>query len=369
VDGHSILGGVQVTEYTAKELFLKVKHMDAEVQDALTRFYLRLLKEETWSYQLRKENLLLKEQSQEAYRKKLNKFVRIGFLSKGKRYYVDGKPRNPFKSNLDVIRSIVDRYSFTKYETEAALISFKELTKDPSWVASLDEKLKSRERLRYLDTIFPLVFMGREISRFFFKLLFISVARSTPQAQKNPKYKAAHSLMLELLNNIELDVSYDGIDYVGKRFFLDVYVKDVMMLLYAMGAVEKHSDTMKVAILEDITIPLFTPVEHRNVTAKEYKRFVSMKPAERFDDMVRHIGGIKDHFVKDYYGENWVQELAAYIAYAITSSIEHPRDDIQGLLRHLQDKYSVTREIVDTVALEIQKKIDRSDVKNSPLIP
>ena len=89
-----------MTDHTAFELFLKVKRMDAETQDALTRFYLRLLKEETWSYQLRKENLLLKEQSQEAYRKKLNKFVKMGFLSKGKRYYVDGKPRNPFRSNI-----------------------------------------------------------------------------------------------------------------------------------------------------------------------------------------------------------------------------------------------------------------------------
>ncbi|MFH1056164.1 MAG: hypothetical protein V1744_08735 [Candidatus Altiarchaeota archaeon] len=358
-----------MTEFTAKELFLKVKHMDAETQDALTRFYLRLLKEETWSYQLKKENMLLREQSQEAYRKKLNKFVRMGFLSKGKRYYVDGKPRNPFKANLDVIKAIVDRYSFTKYETEAALLSFKELTKKPAWISSLDEKLHSKERLKFLDTLFPLVFMGREISRYFFKLLFISFSRTTPQLNKDDKYKAVHSLLMDMLNNIELSISYDGIDYVGKRLFLDLYVKDVMMLLYAMGAVEKHSDTMKVAILEDVTIPLLTPVKHPNAPEKEYKRFVSMSPAGRFDEIVKNIGAVKDHLVKEYYGESWEQELASYVAYAITSSIENPRDDIQGLLRHIQDKYSVTRENVETVAVEIQKKIDRHDSRNNPLVP
>ncbi|WP_195127349.1 hypothetical protein, partial [Nocardia puris] len=66
--------------------------MDSKTEDDLTRFYLRLLKEGSWSYQLRKENILAKKQSQEAYRKKLNKFTRQGFLSKGKKYYLDGKP-------------------------------------------------------------------------------------------------------------------------------------------------------------------------------------------------------------------------------------------------------------------------------------
>jgi hypothetical protein len=342
--------------------------MDADTQDALTRFYLRLLKEETWSYQLRKENLLLKEQSQEAYRKKLNKFVKMGFLCRGNRYYMEGKPRNPFKANIDVTKSIVDRYSFTKYETEAALVSFSELTQDPDWINSLDEKLHSRERLKFLDTLFPLVFMGREISRFFFKLLFISVSRTKPQLHKNSKYEAMHSLLMEMLNNIELNISHDGIDYIGKRLFLDVYVKDVMMLLYAMGAVEKHWDTMKIAILEDITIPILTPVKHRNVPEREYQRFLEKTPGARFDEIVKHVNGIKGHFVKDYYGEAWEQELASYIAYAITSSIENPREDIQVFLRHLQDKYAITRELVDMVALEIQKKIDRHDVKNRPLI-
>jgi hypothetical protein len=360
---------MQLTECTATDLFLKVKHMDAETQDALTRFYLRLIKDETWSYQLRKENLLLKEQSQEAYRKKLNKFVRMGFLARGKRYYVDGKPRNPFKSDIEVVRTIVERYSFTRYEAEAAIISFKALSKDPAWVASLDEKLKSRERLKFFDTLFPLVFMGREISRFFFKLLFISVSRSSMHSAKNAKYKAVNDLLLEMLNNIELNISYDGVDYVGKRFFLDIYVKDMMTLLYAMGASEKHSDTMKIAILEDITIPLLTPVKHRNAPEKEYKRFAAMTPADRFDDMVKQVNSVSDHFIRDYYGQSWEQELASYIAYAITSSVENPKDDIQALLRHLQDRYSVTREVVDTVAIEIQKKIDRHDARNSPLIP
>ncbi len=356
-----------MTDYTARELFLKVKHMDADTQDALTRFFLRLLKEETWSYQLRKEDILLKKQSQEAYRKKLNKFVKMGFLSRSKRYYVDGKPRNPFKANVNVIHSIVNRYSFTDYEAEAAMATFKELSRDDNWMGSLDEKLASRERMRFLDTLFPLIFMGREISRFFFKLLFISVSRTTDVTNK--KYQGMHELLLEMLNNIELNITHDGIDYIGKRFFLDVYVKDVMMLLYATGAVEKHWDTMKIAILEDATIPIFTPVKHRNAPDKKYDAFASRELGARFDAVVKHIGGVKDHFVKEYYGDKWGEELAAYIAYAITSSIENPNDDIQGFLKHLQERYNVTREVVDTVGLEIQKKIDRHDSRSSPLIP
>jgi len=281
---------------------------------------------------------------------------------------MDGKPRNPFTANVDVIKSIVERYSFTKYETEAAVVTFRELTKDANWVNSLDEKLRSRERLKFLDTLFPLIFMGREISRFFFKLLFISVSRTAPQLRENSKYRMMHGLLMEMLNNIELNISHDGVDYIGKRLFLDIYIKDVMMLLYAMGAVEKHWDTMKIAILEDITIPLLTPVKHRNVPEKEYDRFMERTPGARFDEIVKHINGTKGHFVKDYYGEEWEQELASYIAYAITSSIENPRDDIQVFLRHLQDKYSVTRELVDMVGMEIQRKIDRHDVKNNPLI-
>jgi hypothetical protein len=360
--------GDEMAEYTAKELFLKVRHMDSDTQDALTRFFLRLMKDETWSYQLRKENLLIKEQSQEAYRKKLNKFVKMGFLTKGKRYYVDGKPRNPFRSNPDVVRSVVERYSFTRYEADAAMQSYKELTKDPAWTASLEEKLKSQERLKFLDTLFPLVFMGREISRFFFKLLFISISR-TSDSRKSDRHGGAHALLLEMVNNLELNISYDGVDYVGKRFFIDVYVKDVMMLLYAMGALEKHRDTMKIAILEDMTIPLLTPVAHRNAPEREFRKFASLAPAARFDELVKHVNSTRDHFVKDYYGQKWEQDLAAYLAYAITSSIDNPKDDIQGLLRHLQVKYSVTKEDVDNVAVEIQKKIDRYDARNSPLIP
>lgn len=357
-----------MSEYTAKELLLRVKHMDAVTQDALTRFYLRLLRDETWSYQLRKENVLMKEQSQEAYRKKLNKFVRVGFLARGRRYFVDGKPRNPFRSNVDVIRAIIDRYSLSKYECEAAMVTFKELVKDPAWGASLEEKLHSKERLRFLDTIFPLVFMGREISRFFLSLLFTSVSRS-PRIQADARYRNAHGLILEMLSNVDLDIPFDGVDYVGKRIFLDVYMKDVMMLLYAVGANEKHWDTMKVAILEDLTIPLLMPLKHRNVPEREFQRFVSMPPSQRFDEMVSHISSVKDHFVKEYYGEKWSAELASYVAYAITSSIDNPRDDIYGLLKHLHERYGVTRELVESVAADIQEKIDRFDSKGSSLMP
>jgi hypothetical protein len=344
---------------TAKELFLKIKHMDAETEDALTRFYLRLLREETWSYQLRKEDLLLKKQSQEAYRKKLNKFVKAGFLKKGKRYHIDGKPRIPFHANEDVVKAIIQRYSFLKYEADSAFVTFKELRKDKKWLQSLDEKLMSRERLKFLNTLFPLVFMGREISRFFFKLLFISVTRTTQEIKLSSRYNGIHKLLLDMLNKIELNITHDGIDYIGKRLFLDIYVKEVMMLLYAMGAVEKHWDTMKVAILEDITIPILTPVKHRNVGEREYRRVLNMTPGERFDDIVRYVNNIKDHFVKDYYGERWGSELAVYIAYAIKTSIDNPNNSINNFLTHLQKKYDVREELIESVAKEIERKIER----------
>jgi len=344
---------------TAKELFLKIKHIDADTEDALTRFYLRLLKEETWSYQLRKEELLLKKQSQEAYRKKLNKFVKAGFLKKGKAYHVDGKPRIPFQADEEVIKSVIQRYSFIKYEAESAMMSFKELKKDKIWIQSLDEKLMSSERIKFLNTIFPLVFMGREISRFFFKLLFISVTRSSDEPQLSSKYEGMHNLLLDMLNKIELDITHDGVDYIGKRLFLDIYVKEVMMLLYAMGAVEKHWDTMKVAILEDITIPVLTPVKHRNDNDKEYEKLISKTPGERFDEIVNYVNKIKDHFIKDYYGDRWESELAAYIAYAIKSSIQDPNESITEFLTHLQDNYNVTEDLISNVAQDIERKMDK----------
>ncbi len=355
-----------MTQVTASELLTRLRHMDADTQDALTRFYLRLLKEETWSYQLRKENLLLKEQSQEAYRKKLNKFVKLGFLSKGKRYYVDGKPRNPFKPNPDVIKCLVERYSFAPYECFAAMETFKYLIKDEKWLRTLDSKLDSKDRLGFFETIFPLVFMGREISRFFFKLLFISAAKSDSVEKR---YEKVHGLLMEMLSDIELDIAHDGIDHVGKRLFLDVHVKDIMMLLYALGASEKHIDTMKIAILEDLTVPLLTPIKYPNCLKGKYESFAKMSPDKRYDVIIGHILSVSDHFVKDFYGDDWERELSAYIAYAITSSINNPRDDIKKLLKHLQTDYGVTRQVVETVAIDIQRKIDRHDARNSPLFP
>ncbi|MFC2163259.1 hypothetical protein ACFLRF_06215 [Candidatus Altiarchaeota archaeon] len=344
---------------TAKEIFLKIKHIDAETEDSLTRFFLRLLKEETWSYQLRKEDLLIKKQSQEAYRKKLNKFVRSGFLKKGKRYFVDGKPRIPFHANEDVIKSIIQRYSFTQYEAHAAITSFRMLRKDKEWIETLDEKLGSNERMKLLNTLFPLIFMGKEISRFFFKLLFISVTRTTKEIELASKYDGMHKLLLDIMNNIELDITQEGIDYIGKRLFLDIYVKEVMTLLYATGAIEKHWDTMKVAILEDVTIPILTPVKPLNCLEKDYKIFLKKTPGKRFDEIVEHVNGIKDHFIKDYYGERWESELASYIAYAIKASIDNPNTIIEDFLKHLEDTYKVNEELINTVAREMERKIEQ----------
>jgi hypothetical protein len=185
---------------------------------------------------------------------------------------------------------------------------------------------------------------------------------------RDSKYAHAYGLLSDILNNVQFDISYDGVDYVGKRFFLDVYVKDVMMLLYASGASEKHWDTMKIAILEDVTLPLFMPLKHQNSSDREYSRFANMTTSARFDEIIKYIDEVKDHFIKDYYGEGWQNELACYIAYAVTSSLDDPREDIQGLLRHLQTKYSVSRERVESVATDIQRKIDRNDLKGNSLL-
>jgi hypothetical protein len=352
-------------ELSASELITKLKDMDSDTEDALTRFYLRLLKAETWSYQLRKENLLPKPQSQEAYRKKLNKFVKLGFLSKGKRYYVDGKPRNPFKANNSVIQSLIRRYSIAKYEEDTALIRYREIEKTQIWQSLLDDKLSSSERLRFLDTLFPILFIGEEIIRFFLKLLFISTFSKNVKKTKNQSSTA----LMELLTDLDVDSSIKGIDYIGKRMFLDIYVKDVMALLYASGHQEKHWEIMKMGILEEFTITLLSPQDHPGTNAKVFKRFSKLSCSKRFDEMIEYIKSVKDHFVKDYYGRDWENELSSYVAYAITSSIERPNPQIREFLTYLEKKYSITSEVIDSVEFEIQKKIDRHDAKSDSLIP
>lgn len=357
-----------MTDFTASELFDKVNSMDSDGEDALCRFYLRLLKGETWSYQLRKENILLKEQSQEAYRKKLNKYVKLGFLQKGKKYYVDGKPRNPFIANLDVIRQIIRRYSFAEYEVDAAFATFKELTKDDVWVKSLDGKLFGKVKLGFFETLFPLIFMGPEISRFFFKLLFSSVSSNDSISCDKSNYNSVHELLMNVVENIELDISHIGADYVGKRFFLDIYLRDVMMLLYASGAEQKHWDLMKIAVLEDITVPLLTPQKHPNSPIRDYERFVKLSYSKRFDEIIAYIDSCRDHIVKTYYGDKWSQSLAAYIAYALTSSIKTPNPEIKGLLIHFQKEYGVTKKVVESVCAEIERKIEEHDERKATLL-
>jgi hypothetical protein len=351
---------VRLNKKSCKELLELVRRMDADAQDSLTRFYLRLLKEETWSYQLRKENLLLKKQSQEAYRKKLNKYVKMGFLERAKKYYVDGKPRNPFKPNLEIIKSIIGRYSLTKYEAEAAYATFKGMQKNNRWMGTLEDKLESAEKLRFLDTLFPLIFMGPEIPRFFMKLMFSTMSI---QAGDEGDWTQTQATLSKIASNIRFNTSHAGIDHVGKRLFMDVYVKDIMTLLYPDDALEKHMDTMKIAVLEDITIPHLMPEKYPNTPEKEYLRFQAMKPEKRHDHIIDHIRQTPDHMIKDCYGPMWDRELAAYITYAIKTSIEDPRGDIRGLLRHMAKRHNLTREMVDEVGADIQRKIERHDLR------
>lgn len=343
---------------TAKQYFLKLKHMDSKTEDSLTRFYLRLLKSGSWSYQLRKENLLLKRQSQEAYRKKLNKFTKQGFLTKGKKYMVDGKPRIPFEANTEMIKSIVERYAITPVESKAAMLTFNDLKTQDDWIQTLNEKLESEERLKLMNTLFPIVFMGHEISKFFFRLLVISVTRSTPEFKKNNQYDDMHKMLVNVLNTIQLSIAHDGADYIGKRLFLDYYVKDVMTLLYATGANEKHWDTMKIAILEDVTIPLLTPVSYP-FASRDSNEFNALKPQDRFEMIINHIKKSEDHFVKDYYGDDWESGLALYIYYALTTSLQKPSREIKDFIQYLSTEHNLTKKAVKKVEQELNNKLER----------
>lgn len=335
--------------------------MDADTQDALTRFYLRLLRDETWSYQLKKESLLPKEQSQEAYRKKLNKFVKLGFLSKSKRYYVDGKPRNPFKPNTNVISSLVMRYSLTRYEALAAMETFKSFSRCERWIANTTKMLECGQRLKFYETIFPLVFMGPQISRFFFRLLFISARRKQKETKR---YSQLHGLLSAMLDDIELDIAHEGIDHIGKRLFLDVHVKELMMLVYAVGATQKHADTMRIATLEELTVPLLSPIRYPNTPIGKYEEFAGLSACKRYDAVMEHIRNVSDHFVKDYYGAGWEASLSAYLTYAIKSSLSDPKDEIRSLLAHIIKTYGVTKRHIEDVAIDIQSKIEGG--KKSP---
>jgi len=166
-------------------------------------------------------------------------------LAKGKKYYVDGKPRNPFKSNTDVIKAIIERYSFTDYEADAAATAYKDLLKSPELQAGLEEKLKSREKLPFLESIFPLIFMGEQISKFFLRLLILSVSRDSKT--KDGKQHAAEGMLSQIVEHVDLNVSYDGVDFIGKKFFMDLFVRDMMSLVYAYGASLKHRDLMKIS--------------------------------------------------------------------------------------------------------------------------
>ena len=353
---------------TASQYLATLKRTDSKTEDDLTRFYLRLLKGGSWSYQLRKENILAKKQSQEAYRKKLNKFTKQGFLTKGKKYYIDGKPRIPFEPNPQVIQAFIDRYSILPLESKAAMKTFSELKKQDSWIQTLNEKIdNTAEPMKFVNTLFPLVFMGHEISKFFFRLLLISVSRSSQGVTANTQYEKMHNMLLDVLGKIQLSITHEGADYIGKRIFLDIYVKEVMNLLYATGANEKHWDTMKIAILEDVTIPLLTPISYAHA-GKDCMSFNKKEPADRFSEMVGHVKKQPEHYIKEYYGDDWMEDLAAYIHYALSSSLRNPSKEIKEFIGFISSEYNLTKKKLKEVEDEITSKVEQHKNEKATLL-
>jgi len=114
---------------------------------------------------------------------------------------------------------------------------------------------------------------------------------------------------------------------------------------------------------------LFAPVKYPHSQPKGYQRFASLKPANRFDEIIGYITDVKEHFVKDYYGPDWERELGAYVAYALSESLDNPTEEVKSLLRHLHEKYAVTRERVNTVAADIQMKIENNDPSKVSTLP
>jgi len=336
-----------------------LEEMSEHTEDALTRLYLRLLDENSWSYKLCKERILRDGKSQEIYRKRLNQFTDKGFLLKGEVREVRGKPRIMFSANHEVIHAYIRRYSFTPYEYNIALNILSTLKTREERKQSIKQKLKSKNRLSFERTIFSTYFMGEEISRFFFKLLVISIMGHPLNTRGDSSFGIIYNLFLNLLSNLKINVSYQGIDFIGKRFFLDRYVKVIIELLYSLNYRQRHREIMQIAIVEDVIESLTNPQKYveDGLITKDETGYLNASYSKRFDTMIEYIESVEDHFVPEYFPSKWENRLACYILYTIEKSIEEPRLPVREFLTHLKENYDVTDKQLDEISMEFRRKI------------
>ncbi|MFC2154633.1 hypothetical protein ACFLRC_04060 [Candidatus Altiarchaeota archaeon] len=340
-----------------KEILKSLEKITGKSEDSLTRLYLRMLKGESWSYSLALEKILPDTKSQEAYRKNLNKFSNRGFLLKGKKYYVGGKPRIPFTSNPQIIHAWIQRYSFTDYEDYDAGRIIKNLHQKEEWISGLEEKIASKENLDLPIAIFSLYFMGKEVSNFFFKLLVISVVGLPTEKKSDQSSMVIFNLLLNILSNLNIDRTYDGVDYLGKRFFTDIYLGKAMSLLYSQGYRDRHQEFMRVAIIEDLVELILDPKNSLTHPSSSYKKFIELTFEERIENIFSYIDSQSDHLVKDYFGTNWKKKIAAYTYYTIEKTIDEHPAEVKKLLGHLKKNYDLTESQLNAISKEFRKKI------------
>lgn len=336
----------------------KIRRLTPTSEDSLTRLYLRTLTNDAWSYTLATENLLTGNKSQEAYRKALNKFARQGFLEKGQRYFVGGKPRIPFSANQDVLTAYVQRYAFAPHEEYEAKRIIQNLPQKEEFNTALSEKLNQEPLLDYTTTLFSLYFMGRNVSTFFFRLLVISVVGLPTEKRNDQNSMIIFNLLLNMLSNLAIDRDYDGADFIGKRFFIDVYVEKSMELLYATRHRERHAGIMRTALIEDLVDVLLDPKSHTPRPTSSYKRYHDSSYVERMTHLADYIDSQDDHVIKDYFGAQWKTKAATYVSYSLEKTIEEPTDELEALLAHLKKDYDVTDRRLANVSAEFRKKIN-----------
>ncbi len=336
----------------------RITRLTPASEDVLTRLFLRTLTEDAWSYTLATEHLLPGNKSQEAYRKALNKFSRQGFLKKGQRYYACGKPRIPFGANQDVLSAYIRRYAFVSYEEHDAKRLAQNLPKKEEFNTAVSEKLTQDSLLDFTNTLFSLYFMGKNVSTFFFRLLVISVVGLPTEKRNDQNSMIIFNLLLNMLSNLAIDRDYDGIDYLGKRFFIDVYVEKSMELLYATRHRERHAEIMRTALVEDLVDIVLDPKSHTPRPTGAYRKYQESSYIERMESLTDYVEDAPDHAILDYFGQQWKTKIAAHIAYALDKTIEEPTDELDRFLAHLKKEFDVTDRRMAAISAEFRRKIN-----------
>ncbi|MFH1722126.1 MAG: hypothetical protein ABH950_05940 [Candidatus Altiarchaeota archaeon] len=343
---------------TTKGIQAKLEDLTGKSEDSLTRLYLRMINGESWSYTLAKENLLLGVKTQEAYRKSLNNFSKKEFLIKGQKYHVGGKPRIPFYSNPEIIHAWVRRYSFSPHEETDAQHIIKNLQQKEEWANSIQEKMGRKDNLDFVTSLFSIYFMGKEVSNFFFKLLVISVVGLPSEKRSDQNSMIIFNLLLNMLSNLAIDRSYDGVDYLGKRFFLDIYVAKSMELLYSLGYKQRHKEIMRVAIIEDLVTLILDPKSYTARPTAAYKKYKELSSKQRIEEIFEYIGAQPDQYGKDFFGKNWKTNIAAYLHYALEHAVDEPTRNVKNILSYLQSTYELSENQLSTISDEFKKKIN-----------